>query len=183
MKKKKIHFETNFWAAYVIGNPFEVIDALFDYADLEYYKKGLAEAVMYCHKKEVYKKGYPGEVFLCYAALRSFLKACSELQHKARRWQVKQAPDAKSGLHQASLTAEEYANPFRVFQGAFAEKSLEDFEFFLSEMTRLALSPYTLSFDTDLITPYIHLVKMLDACQLMRERGVERVQKGGTPAG
>ena len=38
MKKKKMSFETNFWYAYEVENPFEVIDAFFDYADLNHYK-------------------------------------------------------------------------------------------------------------------------------------------------
>ena len=76
MKKNKISFETRFWYAYEIENPFEVIDAFFDYADLEHYKQRLAEAVLYINKQEVYKKGYPGQVFVFYTTLRSFLKAC-----------------------------------------------------------------------------------------------------------
>jgi len=177
MKKNKIYFETNFWAAYEIRNPFEVIDAFFDYAHLDYYKQRLAEAVLYLNKKEVYKKDYPGEVFVFYTALRSFLKACLCLQYNGNKWKVRQSSDCKSVLHQASLTAEEYANPFTVFQTAFAEKSLDDFEFFLCEVTHLSMSPYTIAYETDVITPYIHLIKMLDASELMRERGIEKIKR------
>jgi hypothetical protein len=38
MKKNTISFETRFWYAYEIENPFEVIDAFFDYAALDHYK-------------------------------------------------------------------------------------------------------------------------------------------------
>lgn len=177
MKKNKIYFETNFWAAYEIGNPFEVIDAFFDYAHLDQYKQRLGEEFLYINRQDVYKKDYPGQVFVFYTALRSFLKTCQCLQYKGKKWRVKQSSECKSVLHQASLTKEEYADPFMVFQTAFAAQSLDDFEFFLSEITHLSMSPYTIEFDTDLITPYIHLIKMLDASQLMRERGVERIKK------
>lgn len=36
MKKKKKNFETKFWAGFEAGNPFEVSDALFDFAHLDY---------------------------------------------------------------------------------------------------------------------------------------------------
>lgn len=181
MKKNKICFETRFWYAYEIENPFEVIDAFFDYAALDHYKQRLAEAVLYINKQEVYKKGYPGQVFVFYTTLRSFLKACFCLQYKRKKWKVKQSSDCKSILHQGSLTKEEYANPFTVFQIAFAEKSLDEFEFFLCEIIHISLSPNVVEFDYDLITPYIHLIKMLDASQLLRESGLEKIKKSKNP--
>lgn len=181
MKKKKMSFETNFWYAYEVENPFEVIDAFFDYADLDHYKNGLAEAVLYINKQEVYKKEYPGRVFLFYTIIRSFLKACFYLKDKGKKWKLKQEPDCKSILHQGSLTREEYANPFTVFQIAFAENSLDEFEFFLCEIIHISLSPNVVEFDYDLITPYIHLVKMLDASQMMREGGLEKIKKNTLP--
>ena len=64
-----------------------------------------------------------------------------------------------------------------MLQNAFEEKTLQQFEFFLSEITELSLSPYYGDSDSDLTTPYIHLIKMLDAGEIMRERGVERIRK------
>ncbi|MNG02339.1 hypothetical protein D3C84_853650 [compost metagenome] len=77
----------------------------------------------------------------------------------------------------ASLTEQEYENPLTVFQKAFEENTIDKFEFFLFEIGHLSLSPFTEEFDYDLITPYIYLVKMLDASQLMRDRGIEKIKK------
>jgi hypothetical protein len=183
MKKNKISFETNFWIAYEIENPFEVIDAFFTFAHLDYYKQTLGEMVSYTNKTKAYKKEYSGQVFVFYTALRSFLKACYCLKSKSKIWKVKESSDCKSKLHQASLTKEEYRDPFIVFQRAFAEKTPGEFEFFLCEIVHLSLSPYTEEFDFDLMTPYLHLIKMLDAGQLLRERGVEKVRKNELPKG
>lgn len=178
MKKKKISFETNYWVTYEVENPFEVIDVFFNYADLDYYKQTLGEAVSYVNQKGVYKKDSPGHIFVFYTALRSFLRAGFCLQYKRKKWKAKEvSPVYRSILHQASLTTEEYEDPFLVFQNAFAEIPLYDFEFFLCEVIHLSLSPNPIEFDSDLITPYIHLIKMLDASQLMRERGVEKIKK------
>ena len=98
------------------------------------------------------------------------------MQYKNKKWKVKNASDCKSKLHLASLTKEEYENPFLVFKKAFAEKTIDEFEFFVFEVIHLSLSRCTEEFDCDLITPYIYLIKMLDASQLMRERGIEKIK-------
>ena len=90
---------------------------------------------------------------------------------------MKESADYESIFHLSSLTKEEYENPFIVFQNAFDEKTLEEFEFFLCEIIELSLSPGDGESDCDLTTPYIHLIKMLDAGQLMSERGVEKIKK------
>jgi hypothetical protein len=90
---------------------------------------------------------------------------------------VKESSRSETVFHLSSLTKEEYDNPFLVLQSAFEERTLQQFEYFLSEITELSLSPYYLDPDSDLATPYIHLIKMLDAAELMKERGVERIKK------
>ncbi|UCA60253.1 hypothetical protein KB553_01700 [Chryseobacterium rhizoplanae] len=177
MKNKKISLESQLWTYEGIKCPFELISAFFDYSHLDEYKTTLNEAIFYIHKKEVYKKEYPGQMFSFYNAVRSFLKACYLLQFKSKKWKVKKPPEKWSILNQASLTYEEYQNPFLVFQLAFTEKALEEYEFFLREIIDLSLSPCTTNLEYALITPYIFLVKMLDAAQVISERGILKKKK------
>jgi hypothetical protein len=177
MKKNKISFETRFWAGFVAGNPFEAVDAIFDFAHLDYYKQNLSEAVLYCYKRKVYKQDNPCNVFIFYTAICSFLKVCYCLKEKSKKWKVKESSRCETVFHLSSLTKQEYDNPFLVLQNAFEEKTLQQFEFFLCEILELSLSPYVGDPDSDLTTPYIHLIKMLDAGELMRERGVEKIKK------
>lgn len=177
MKKNKISFETRFWAGFVAGNPFEVFDAIFDFAHLDYYKQNLSEAVLYCYKRKVYKQETPCNVFTFYTAICSFLKVCHCLKEKNKKWKVKESSRCETVFHLSSLTKKEYDNPFLVLQNAFEAKTLQQFEFFLCEIIELSLSPYSDDPDSDLTTPYIHLIKMLDAAELMRERGVEKIKK------
>jgi len=177
MKKNKISFETNFWAHHELENPFEVIDTFLGAESLAYYKQTLSEIVFYRSKDQVFQKECPGDVFFTYTAFRSFLRACSALQHKSKKWKVIEiAAEKRSILSLASLTAEEYENPFMVFKNAFTEHSLADFEFFLCEVIHLALRPTIVEFDSDLLTPYIHFIKMLDASQLLLESEVEKMK-------
>ena len=177
MKKNKISFETRFWAGFVTENPFEAFDSIFDFAHLDYYKHNLSEAVLYCYKRKVYKQDNPCNVFVFYTAVTSFLKVCYCLKVKSKKWKVKESSPCEKVFHLSSLTKEEYNDPFLVLQNAFTENTLQEFEFFLSEIVELSLSPYAGDYESGLTTPYIHLIKMLDAGELMRERGFERIKK------
>ena len=177
MKKNKMSFETSFWAGYAAGNPFKAINAFFTFAHLDYYKQSLSEAVQYCYKTKVCKPDNPSDVFILYTVLSSFIKVCFCLNKKSRKWKIKKSLRSEAVFHFSSLTKEEYENPFMVFQKAFVEKTLEEFELFLRQILELSLSPNSADSDPDITTPYIHLIKMLDAVELIRERGVEKIKK------
>ena len=169
MKKNKISVEAE--------NPFKAIATFFDYAALDFYKQNLTETLIYSYKTKVYEQDNPSNVFVFYTAVCSLLKACYGLQKKSKKWKVKESLRSETVFHLTSLTEEEYDNPFMVLQKAFDEKTLEQFESFLSEIVRLSLSPQEGDPDADHATCYIYLIKMLDAVELIRERGVEKIKK------
>ncbi|AYN03744.1 hypothetical protein [Flavobacterium sp. 140616W15] len=177
MKKNKISFETSFWPGHVAGNPFKAIKAFFDYADLDYYKQSLTEVVIYSYKRECYEAKNPSTAFIFYTAINTFLKLCYCLPEKSKKWKVTASLHSETTFHLSSLTEEEYDNPFIVFQKAFDENTLEEFESFLCLILELSLSPYDGYPYSDLTTPYIYLIKMLDAASLMKERGIEKISK------
>ena len=80
----------------------------------------------------------------------------------------------------SSLTKEEYEDPFIVFQKTFDEKTPEEFESFLCLILELSTSPNAQDPYSDLTTPYIYLIKMLDATALMKDRGIEKIRKNET---
>jgi len=81
--------------------------------------------------------------------------------------------DWESGIFLGSLSSSEYDSPLLVFTNAFKEKTLVEYELFLFAMFQFSLSPYTGDICTDMATPYLHFIKMLDAAQLIFERGME----------
>lgn len=177
MKKNKIALENDFWARYEAGKTFKAITAFFDYASLDYYKQTLSEVVMYSYKREVYMQDNPSDIFIFYNAVCSFIKVCYGVKEKSKKWKIKKSLRTETVFYLSSLTKEEYDNPFMVFQKAFNEKTLEEFELFLCQILELSLSPHAEDPESDLTTPYIHLIKMLDAVELLRERGVEKIKK------
>lgn len=168
--------ETRFWAGCEIEDPFELIQAFFSYCTVDSYKNTLGQIMLYVCKAEVCKKEYPGEIFDFHTAVRSFIRGAYLLKFKAKKWKMKKAPVEWQIMSQASLSKEEYENPLLVFEKAFETKTLEEYEFFLTEIVHVSLSPYKEEFDYDLITPHIYLVKMLDAAQVMSERGVKKIK-------
>ena len=182
MKKSNDPLEAHFWSGHDIRRPFELLDAFFDYAHLDEYKEVLAGTLLHAGTEKIYQRKHPGDAFLFYTALRSFVKASYRLS-KTKKWMVKEGGVCTSVLHQASLDRVEYADPLSVFRNAFAGHTSGHYENFLCELVHLALCPYDDTGGYDLLTPYLQLVKLLDAAQLIRERGVERVPKGSTPAG
>jgi hypothetical protein len=177
MKKNKISSETSFRSGFVSGNPFKAIEAFFAFEDLDYYKQNLTEAVVCSYKTVVYEANNPSNAFVFYTAIDSFLKVCYCLKQKSKKWKVKAFFRSETVFHLTSLTKEEYDNPFIVFQKAFDEKTMEEFELFLCQILELSLSPHAIDPYSDLKTPYIHLIKMLDAVELIRERGVDKIKK------
>ncbi|SEO20593.1 hypothetical protein SAMN05444671_0692 [Flavobacterium sp. CF108] len=177
MKKNKISFETGFWAGFETGNPFKAVQAFFDFADLDYYKQNLSETVMYSYKRKVHKQDNPSDVFVLYTTFSFFIKVCYCLKKKNKKWKVTEFLRSEKVFHFSSLTKEEYENPFMVFQKAFDEITLEEFGFFLVQILEHSLSPHFGDPESDVTTPYIHLIKMLDAAELIRERGVKKIKK------
>ena len=181
MKKNNISFGINPWSGYETANPFYALEAFFDFAHLDYHKNILTEAVIHSHRRKIYKQDNPCEIFVFYSTICSFLRVCYCLKIKSKKWKVKESARSEDVFHLSSLTKQEFDNPFVVFQKAFSENTLEEFEFFIWEVAQLSLSPHEEEFDYDLMTPYVYLIKMLDAGELMRERGVEKIKKEALP--
>lgn len=177
MKKNKISLETSFWAGREIESPFDLICDFFDYCTVDSYKNTLSEIMLYINQTEVCQKNHPGNIFDFHTAVKSFIRASYLLVSKSKQYKVKKAPKQWSIICQASLSSEEYQNPFLAFEKAFEYKTLEDYEFFLHEIVHVSLSPFKEEFDYDLISPHIHLVKMLDAAQVISERGVKKIKR------
>lgn len=175
MKKKKISLDSNFWGPADITDPFDLITAFFDFADIHTYKGKLNEMMMFMYNKGIYSPDYPGQIFVFYKALHSFIRAGYCLQFLNKKGRISEPEDSSYRYYHGMLSAEEFADPFLVFKTAFTKQSLTEFDYFLCEITHLSLSPRIDSCGKDLMTPFIYLIKMLEAAQLIRQRGIEKM--------
>jgi len=112
----------------------------------------------------------PSVVFHFNQSLRSFLRAVWCLQNKRIKWLVHSLPEQSSPLLLGSLSEKEYHDPAKVFQKAFKESPIEEFEEFLSEVVHFSLGTFNNVSERNIVGPYLHLIKMLDATWLILER-------------
>lgn len=180
MKKKKIDFEAEFWDSHQKHSCMTLIDSFFQMDDLPTVKERLCDVMNYSTQPKVLLKNDPSLVFHFYLCIRSFIRASYLIQFKSKRWKLNEPPVCKSRLLQGFLSDKEYRNPFLVFQKAFKEFSLKEFEYFITEIIFFSLAnSYDIPTDTN-VAHFIHLTKMLDAAQIIRERGIEKIKKQNT---
>ena len=165
MKKKKIDFEAEFWDSHQKHSCLTLIDAFFQMDFLSAVRERLNDVMNYSTKCEVLMKEDP-----------SFIRATYVLQFKAEKWKVKRPPKFPSRLLQGSLSDEEYNNPFLVFQKAFKEYTLQEFEYFNTEIVYFSLGSYSDELEANIVSLFIHLNKMLDSAQIIRERGLKKIK-------
>ena len=137
-------------------------------------KRKLSDVMTYSTRCEVLMKEDPSLIFHFYLCMRSFIRASYVLQLKPSKWKLNDPPNCTSQLMQGSLSSEEYKNPVLVFQNAFKEFSLKSFEHFITEVVYFSLGAYSDEPEAHIIAQFIQLSKMLDAAQLLQERGIEK---------
>ncbi|WP_155845704.1 hypothetical protein [Chryseobacterium gregarium] len=175
MKKNKIDLESRFWSGRKKHSPLPLMEVFFRFHDPVTAKERLNRIMQYAVQGKTRIGEDPSVVFHFHQSLRSFLRAGWCLRKKPGKWAVDVLPEPGSPLVQGSLSEEEYRDPGRVFRNAFKEYRLEEFEEFLSDVVYFSLGTFNHVPERDIIGPYLHLVKMLDAAWLMLE--------GRAPAG
>lgn len=169
MKKNK-NFESRFWSGRNKHSALALMEVFFQFHDLVTAKERLNCIMQYAAQHKTRIPEDPSVVFHFHQSLRSFIRAGWCLRKKGRKWLVHQLPEQSSPLLQSSLLEEEYRNPARVFQNTFKEYPLEEFEEFLSEVVHFSLGTFNNVPERNIVGPYLHLIKMLDAAWLILER-------------
>lgn len=177
MKKITIDYEADFWEGPIKHSCISLIDAFFKMDDLPTVKDTLNKQIIFSAKHKVLTKDNPSLIFHYYLCMRSFIRACYELQLRTRQFRLKDPPEYTSKLLQGSLTDEEYANPFLVFKKAFKKFTLKEFEYYHTQLTYFSLSHYADDPEPKITHLFIYLQKMLDAGQIICERGIEKIKR------
>lgn len=139
-------------------------------------KQMLNKIMIYAGKKKTVINEDSSAVFHFHQALRSFVRACYAIRLKETTLEMNSNPESFSPLMQASLSDEEYLNPILVFRKAFAEYSIKDFDYYIAIAVYFSMGIFKNAGESSLISPYIHLTKMLDAAHLILERRTQKNQ-------
>lgn len=169
--KKTINFESRFWSGRNKHSALALMEVFFQFHDLITAKERLNLIMQYAAQRKIRIPEDPSVIFYFHQSLRSFIRAGWCLRKKRGNWLVHTLPQHnKNPLLQGSLSEKEYRDPAKVFRNAFKEYHLEEFEEFLSEVVYFSLGTFNNVPERNVVGPYLHLIKMLDAAWLILER-------------
>lgn len=170
MKKKNLDLEVRFWSGSDVHSGVKLLETFFQFND-PVTAREMLNNIMICTVK---KKSVPPQdaaaVFHFYLALRSFVRACFLISLKRNKWILEESPENSSPMIIGNLSSKEYSDPVRIFRKAFKDYSRKEYDAFLSSVVYFSLSDSGCDEEKKIMGPYIHLVKMLEAGNLIVER-------------
>ncbi|PQA89942.1 hypothetical protein B0A69_21545 [Chryseobacterium shigense] len=138
--------------------------------DLTASKELLNDIISYAVKRNSWIKEHPSIILHFQQAMRSFIRAGYLIKFQEKKRTTTTQLEDVSPLVLGLLSEKEYQNPLLVFKKAFREYSIKEFDYFISGMVYFSLGIYNNLPERNIISPYIHLTKMLDAAYLILER-------------
>ncbi|WP_336718541.1 hypothetical protein [Chryseobacterium mucoviscidosis] len=170
MKKNSIDFESRFWCGRKKHSALSLMEVFFQFHDLVTAKERLNLIIQYAAQRKTRIPEDPSVIFYFHQSLRSFIRAAYSLRNKRGKWLVHELAEHKNPMLQGSLSEKEYRDPAKVFRKAFKKDRLVEFEEFLSEIVYFSLGTFNNVPERNIVDPYLHLTKMLDAAWLILER-------------
>ncbi|WP_419869844.1 hypothetical protein [Chryseobacterium sp. CT-SW4] len=170
MKKNKTEFQSRFGKDNLKPCGLQQMETYFLLNDLTASKELLNNIMHYAVDRSSRIKEEPSVIFHFHQAIRSFIRAGYLLALEKKKWTANTQLEEVSPLAFGLLSEKEYQNPLLVFKKAFQEYSVREFDYFISGMVYLSLGIYGHLPERNMVSPYIHLIKMLDAGYLIMER-------------
>lgn len=170
MKKISTDFQPRLGKSRKKHYGLQQMETFFQLNDLAASKELLNSIMSYALKRNSWIKEEPSVIYHFHQAMRSFIRAGYFIMLQEKKLVVNTQLEEISPLALGLLSEKEYQNPLLVFKKAFREYSIKEFDYFISGMVYFSLGIYDNLPERNLINPYIHLLKMLDAAYLLVER-------------
>lgn len=170
MKKNKTDFQFRFGKYRRKHCGLQHMETFFQLNELSASKEQLNSIMNHAVKRYSRIKEDPSVIFHFHRAMRSFIRAGYLITLQERKKTVNIPLEEVSSLVLGLLSEKEYQHPLLVFKKAFKEYSIKEFEYFISGMVYFSLGIHNHLPERNMISPYIHLTKMLDAGYLIIER-------------
>ncbi|MGH1519866.1 hypothetical protein [Chryseobacterium sp. JK1] len=151
----------------------QLMETYFKLNDLAASKELLNDIISYAVKRKSWIKEHPSVILHFQQAMRSFIRAGYFITLQEKKTATAHKLEDVSPLVLGLLSEKEYHNPLLVFKKAFKEYSIKEFDYFISGMVYFSLGIHDNLPERNIISPYIHLTKMLDAAYLLLQRRVK----------
>lgn len=169
MKKINIDFDTRFWAGKKRSG-LQLMETFFLFNELDVSKERLSNIMNYAVKRNSWINEDPAVIFRFHQSMRSLIRAGYLIMLKERKCSVDSRTEKISPWVLGLLSEKEYRNPLLVFKKAFREYSIKEFDYFMSGIVYFSMGVYENLPERNIVMPYIHTVKMLDAAHLILQR-------------
>ncbi|MET3035327.1 hypothetical protein ABXT08_04450 [Chryseobacterium sp. NRRL B-14859] len=170
MKKNRTDFQSRLGKGRKKHYELQQMETFFQLNDLTATKELLNSIMSYALKRNSWIKEDPSVIYHFHQAMQSFVRAGYFLMLKEKKLFINTQLEDVSPLVLGLFTEKEYQNPLLVFKKAFKEYSIKEFDYFISGMVYFSMGIYDHLPERNMINPYIHLIKMLDAAYLIIER-------------
>ncbi|MDQ0782318.1 hypothetical protein [Chryseobacterium sp. W4I1] len=173
MKKIKTDFAPRFLAGKKRSG-LQLMETFFQFNELDVSKERLSNLMNYAVKRNSWIHEDPAVIFEFYHSMRSLIRAGYLIMLKERKWIVDSQPEKIFPWVLGLLSDKEYRNPLLVFKKAFREYSIKEFDYFMSGIVYFSMGVYENLPERNIVMPYIHTIKMLDAAHLILQRRKEK---------
>lgn len=170
MKKTRTDFQSRLGKSRKKHGGLQLMETFFHFNDLAVSKERLNTIMNYAVKRNSWIKEDPSVILHFHQAMRSFIHAGYLIALNGKKCAVNTQLEEASPLALGLLSEKEYRNPLLVFKKAFREYSTKEFDYFMTGIIHFSLRVYGHLPERNIVCPYIHLTKMLDAAHLILER-------------
>ncbi|WP_300687966.1 hypothetical protein [Chryseobacterium sp.] len=174
MKKTRTPLESPCWAVPKKQSGLQLMETFFQFNELDVSKERLSNIMNYAVRRNSRINEDPAVILQFHQSMRSLIRSGYLIMLKERKWTVNTRPEKISPLVLGLLSEKEYRNPLLVFKKAFREYSIREFDYFLSGIVYFSMGVYENLPERNIVMPYIHTVKMLDAAHLILQRRREK---------
>ncbi|MGG5208117.1 hypothetical protein ACQWU4_04160 [Chryseobacterium sp. MIQD13] len=171
MKKNKTNLTSRFRAGSKKRSGLQRMKNYFRFNDLVTSKERLHSIMNCAINRNRWIREDPSVIFHFHQSVRSFIRAGYLIMLTERKKGFNTPLENPSPLLLGLLSEKEYQNPLLVFKKAFREYSIKEFDYFMSGIVYFSMGVYEHVPERNIINPYIHLIKMLDAAHIILERG------------
>lgn len=147
-----------------------LMEAFFQFNELDVSKERLNNIMNYAVKRNGWINEDPAVIFQFHQSMRSLIRAGYLIMLKERKWTLDTRKEKVSPWVLGLLSEKEYRNPLLIFKKAFREYTLKEFDYFMSGIVYFSMGVYENLPERNIVMPYIHTVKMLDAAYLILQR-------------
>ncbi|SHG51409.1 hypothetical protein [Chryseobacterium vrystaatense] len=170
MKKNRTDFPSRFSAVGKKQSGLQLMETFFQTNNLAASKERLNSIMNYAVKRNTWIKEDPCGIIQFRQSIQSFVRAGYLITLNKKKRTRNTPLENSSPLLLGLLSEKEYQNPLLVFKKAFQEYSIQEFDYFMSGIIYFSLGAYDHVPERNIVSPYIHLIKMLDAAHLIIER-------------